>query len=311
MKYLITGGAGFIGSNTAKVLLKEGHEIIVLDIRKDLGSIRNIRDDITYYNVDIRNFEKVRKIIKNVDGIIHLAAVSRVIWGHERPKECVDINVNGISNVLEAARLSRDRPWVIFGSSREVYGEPDELPVSENAPYKVANIYGRTKMDGELMCKHYSNNYDLRTGVLRFSNVYGGVFDILDRVIPRFILNSLKNKEINLHGGNQIFDFTHIDDTVNGIVKMSELLSNTHGQYYDTFHFLTGIGTTLQEVVDIISNIMRERPRTIYSPPRDYDVERFIGDPQKARRLLGFRATILAEEGINQTFHLYKGEFTL
>ncbi len=310
MRILITGGAGFIGSSTAKVLLKMGHTVDILDNRKDHGSLRKIQNEITYHDVDIRDSEKVNNISKNVHGIIHLAAVSRVIWGHERPDECININVNGISNVLEAARLSGNNPWVIFGSSREVYGEPDVLPVSENAPYKVANVYGKTKIDGERMCNEYFKKYGLRTGVLRFSNVYGGVYDILDRVIPRFILNSLNDEELNIHGGAQIFDFTHIDDTVTGIIKMSELLSNTNIRYYDKFHILTGKGTTLQEVLDIISNNVENRPKTTYSDPRNYDVERFIGNPEKARRLLGYRATIFPKEGIDRTIGLYKEEFT-
>jgi len=311
VKILITGGAGFIGSHTAEVLVEEGHEIRIMDNRKDLDSLKNFSDDVEYHDMDVRDFNNLHTIARDVDGIIHFAAISRVIWGYERPRDCMDINVNGVANVLESARCSEKKPWVIFSSSREVYGEPEDVPVVENAPFKPANVYGVSKITGELLCRKYHENYGVNVGILRFSNVYGGVHDILDRVIPKFILSALRGEPIVIQGGGQIFDFTHVDDTVTGIMRMVGKLENCNCEHCDEFHLLTGKGTMLQDVAEIISNALDSTLEVKYSPARDYDVEKFIGDPSKAKTTLGFRATTLPEKGIPLTIERYREEFGL
>ena len=311
MKILITGGAGFIGSHTAEALLKEGHEIGIVDNRKDLASLLQIKNDIEFHDLDVRYYKKLGDVVKEADGIIHLAAVSRVVWGHERPRECMDVNVNGITNVLESARISEKRPWVIFSSSREVYGEPDDVPVTEGAPFKSANVYGVSKIAGELLCRKYHENYGVNVGILRFSNVYGGVRDILDRVIPKFILRGLRREPIVIQGGGQVFDFTYIDDTVNGVLNMVGKLRNGRDGHCDEFHLLTGKGTTLQDVVQIISDALDSTLDVKYALARDYDVEKFVGDPSKAKEILGFRASTLPEKGIPFTIEKYREEFDL
>lgn len=306
---LVTGGAGFIGSATVKELLLRGYDVSVYDSRPDIDSLNDLMEAVKVINGDIRDFKKLSQAISSAEGVIHLAAVSRVIWGFENPLECVDVNVKGTANVLEAARRAKKRPWVIFGSSREIYGEPEALPVPESAPKSGINVYGVTKISGESLCERYHKNYGLNIGVLRFSNVYGGIFDILDRVIPKFIIRSLQGNAVVIQGGEQLFDFTYITDTADGIMKMVKKLSNSNTsekKYFDDFHVLTGRPTSLQDVVSLIQKNLDRDIKVAYDSPRHYDVQKFYGDPSKARDLLGFSAKTDIEEGIKRTVALFE-----
>lgn len=309
MNILITGGAGFIGSTTVKELLNEGFHVEVIDIKKGSTSLFDVKDRIEYHRFDVRDYDSVKKVVNEVDGIIHLAAISRVIWGYERPKECIDINIGGTTNVLEAARKSKNQPWVIFGSSREVYGEPDSIPVKEDATKKPMNVYGVSKLAGEMLCRRYHGNYGLRAGILRFSNVYGGAHDILDRVIPRFILNAMNDKDIEIHGGEQLFDFTHLSDTVRGITILAKRLDQCEDKYCEDYHILTGNSTDLGELSNLILDEVKSNSNVLYTSPRSYDVEKFCGDPGKAKEKLGFQASMGIKEGIRRTVRLFKREF--
>ena len=236
----------------------------------------------------------------SVDGIVHLAAVSRVVWGYENPRECVDINIDGTANILEATRMSVKKPWVIFGSSREVYGEAKTLPVTEDFPKIVQNIYGATKIAGEMLCEQYHKDYGLNIGILRFSNVYGSKYDQLDRVIPKFILRASKNLDLIIQGGNQLFDFTHINDTVNGIKLMIEKIS-TNSSYFDRFHILTGKATSLQDLAKYIIDAAGSNSNIRYTDARPYDVLKFYGNYSKAKKLLGYEPKIDIKKGVKMT----------
>ena len=309
MNILITGGAGFIGSETTRALLDNGIHVEIIDLKEDCTPLNAVKERIQYRSIDVRDYDSIKRIVNKTDGIIHLAAISRVIWGYERPKECIDINIRGTTNVLEAARKSKNKPWVIFGSSREVYGEPDSIPVKESALKNPMNVYGVSKMAGEMLCKRYHENYGLRTAVLRFSNVYGGIHDILDRVIPRFILNAMNDRDIEIHGGGQLFDFTHVSDTVRGIIAQVDQLIRCNGKYYNEFHILTGNATDLKRLANIVLDEVQSNSNIRYTSSRSYDVEKFCGNPEKARTELGFEASVDIEEGIKRTVKLYKREF--
>jgi len=311
-KLLITGGAGFIGSNLAETLSNNGHELLLLDIRKDPANLSGITDHIEYINADIRHRQRLEKVLRcaDVDGIVHLAAVSRVIWGEEDPARCVDVNVNGTRALLDAVGNAGARPWIIFGSSREVYGEPDSFPVREDFPKAPLNVYGRSKLVGEELVREYTGELALNSVILRFSNVYGNERDIHDRVIPRFVLSGLKGEGIEIHGGGQVVDFTYIDDTVDGIMRTIETLEtmNRSGRdaYCDDFHILPGRPLTLQGVVRIISEHLDRELPVAYTGPRDYDVERFHGDPSKAKENLSFEAKITPDRGIPLTLDRFR-----
>jgi len=286
MKILLTGSAGFIGSDLKVFLEKQGIEVVAYDLK-----------DVPAH--DTRDFKDVKEKIKLVDGVIHLAAVSRVKVAYENPLECVNTNVGGTINVFEVSRISSNRPWVIFASSREVFGESRPLPATEETPRNPMNVYGIAKIAGEDLCKIFSKDYGLKTRVLRFSNVYTSVHDQLDRVIPKFIIQALKNEDIIINGtGEEIFDFTYIDDTIQGIWGCVQEIQKSE-QLYNDFILATGAPTSLKELAEIIIQATKSNSRIQYSPGRSYDVNKFYADPSKAKQLLGFDPKVALMEGID------------
>lgn len=311
-RILVTGGAGFIGSSVIERAIKEGKEVHCLDFREDLDNITHLNNFVNTVNLDVRNEQDLNSFLKkyHFDGVIHLAAVSRVVWGENNPQRCKAINVDGTRNLLKCLEENGQKTWFILGSSREVYGESDLIPVPENAPKMPVNIYGETKLEGERMVRDWS----LRTGnpsvILRFSNVYGSERDIMDRVMPRFILRALKNQPLEIHGGKQLIDFTHISDTVEGIFKTMDYLGN-ECSLHDDFHLLTGNGTTLQKVASIISDHIGHEIQLVEKECRNYDVDRFVGETSKANNKIKFKAKIKPEKGIPMTIDRYKEVFSL
>jgi nucleoside-diphosphate-sugar epimerase len=314
MNILITGGAGFIGSNLTSRILENYDGAIIIDKVRTPQNILETMENVTYHCGNIIDPHLMNRIFSenDIDGIIHLAAVSRVVWGERDPGLCYDVNVNGTINLVNAIRNHCDHPWVIFGSSREVYGEPSKLPVTEDCPKVPINIYGRTKLKGEGLVSELAREQGLCVGILRFSNVYGNEKDILDRVIPRFILRSLENNPVEIHGGNQSFDFTHIDDTIDGIERTIDHLERKRSEgdvICDDFHILPGEPSSLQRIVDLISECLDRDIEQVYTSPRNYDVERFCGNPKKAYKVLGFKAQIDIKTGISRTIRRYEEVF--
>lgn len=308
---LITGGAGFIGSNIIKRAVPKGYNVYCLDYRDDIDNLNGIVNRLNLINQDVRDKEVLETLFKNheFDGVIHLAAVSRVIWAEQEPNKCWDINVNGTKTLLETLKTTGQDPWFIFGSSREVYGENGNFPISEDHKKDPINIYGESKLTGEKLVKKWSIETGNSSAVLRFSNVYGNENDILDRVIPRFILRALRKKVLKIHGGDQLIDFTHISDTVDGVFRTIDYL-NKDMKIFDDFHILPGQGTTLHDVVNYISNSIDNEPKVKITEGRDYDVDKFVGDPTKAKSKLDFSAEIEPEEGISKTIDRYREVFT-
>ena len=288
MKILLTGSSGFIGTALKQLLEEQNIEVVPFDIKD------NPLDDV-------RDFSALQSRVMGIDGIVHLAAVSRVKIAHENPLECIKTNVGGMINVLESVRtqMAEDKhPWVIFGSSREVYGEPRNLPVVETSDRKAINVYGVSKLTGEELCKVYSENYGLKTRVLRFSNVYTGVNDHLDRVIPKFILRAFNKGDLVINGsGEEIFDFTYITDTIRGIWGcIQEIERNLH--LYDDFNISTGVPISLRDLAEIIIEKTKSSSRVNYIKSRSYDVNKFYANPGKARKILEFSPKITLENGI-------------
>jgi len=307
MRILITGSSGFIGSALKDFLEKQGIEVVSYDLKDTPPN-------------DTKDLANLKEKMKGADGVVHLAAVSRVILAFNDPLSCINNNVGGTINVLEAARLWRDsppngeaaisgdRPWVVFGSSREVFGESRPLPVTEETLCHPMNVYGIAKIAGEDLCKIFSKDYGLKTRVLRFSNVYTGRNDQLDRVIPKFIFQAAKNENIVINGtGQEIFDFTYIEDTIQGIWGCIQEIEKSQ-KFFNDFILATGRPTSLQELAEIIIKTLNSKSEIKYSKGRSYDVNKFYADPAKARQFLGFRPSTDLKEGLRIVIEEFKKE---
>lgn len=297
---LITGGTGFIGSSLAIELQKLNNLVTLYDINcKNTFYLEYPL--ITFVYGDTNETEKLKHLLENsqFDGIIHLAAVSRVAVAQNDPEECVRTNINGTKSLLHALESSKQKkmPWLIFGSSREVYGEPDSLPVTETFEQKYVNIYGRTKIEGEYLFKQFAIKHKISCFILRFSNVYGNQFDLLERVIPKFINAIDKDEYVEIEGGNQIIDFTHIDDTVNTVILAIKYISSSN-KMIDDFHILPGIGYSLDDVISLIEKYLGKKAKIHINQKRTYDVEKFIGNPEKIKTIFKTQTFLTLEQGL-------------
>jgi nucleoside-diphosphate-sugar epimerase len=253
---------------------------------------------------DVRDRDRVREALAGTDGVIHLAAVSRVIWGEREPGLCWSTNVGGLTNVLELAAASARRPWVIFASSREVYGQCDRLPTTEDCQVRPVNVYGRSKVEGEQLVIAAQRD-GVRACTVRLSNVFGSTADHADRVVPAFARAAALGRELRVDGADQTFDFTHIDDVIRGIVTLTKLLAGS-GVVPPPIHFASGIPTTLGELAAAAVRIAGSASSIRLAPPRDFDVARFFGSPARAEALLGWSPRIGLEEGLTRLIHAFR-----
>lgn len=294
---LVTGSAGLIGSKLIAQLIKSGEKVLQLDIR--------IPPDQQGYG-DYCNFAELPALINQCRGVIHLAGISRVIWGEQDPQKCWDINVIGTGNLLEAIYQSSNQPWVIYASSREVYGQQQSLPVKEDLPLTPVNMYARSKVAAEALIKQYQLK-GLVSAVLRFSNVYGNSNDYPDRVIPAFCRHALLDQPLRLDGKWHTFDFTHVEDTVRGILAVINKLDDKIKDL-PPIHLTTGKSTSLIELVNLIEHILA-KPLTYYeAPARAYDVNKFCGDPARAKTILNWEAQISLEQGLTDLIKQYQSQ---
>ncbi len=289
MKLLITGSRGLIGSALRNSLLSQKIETIGLDLEEKTQTERG----------DIRDEAFLKKQMEDCTGIIHLAAISRVVHAQKNPRKCWSINVEGTRSLLKCALLSHKKPWVIFASSREVYGQQKLLPVCEDAGFHPVNVYGYAKVAGEMECL-YARSLGIQTAVVRFSNVYGGENDHDDRVIPAFVRASLLNEPLRVEGSENIFDFTHVSDVVCGLINLIGIMNTDGREALPPIHFSTGKGTTLRELSDLIRHCSNSCSSVNQYSARNFDVHSFIGNPKRAKEILGWQPEVSLEEGILQ-----------
>jgi len=292
---LITGSSGLIGKAVRASLEKSGVRVVGLDI-KSIGQEFG----------DVRNPLTIQHAFEGCTGIIHLAAISRVIWGEQDPDNCWKTNVDGLANVLNLAQAQPTKPWMIFASSREVYGQPAVLPATENAPLNPVNIYGRAKVEGEHLV-NLARQHGMRTAIIRLSNVYGSTADHHDRVVPAFARAAVLGQTLRVDGSSHTFDFTHLDDTARGIVALVNYLGEGRDSALP-IHFLTGQPTTLGQLAAMASDASISGSEIVQSPPRNFDVSQFYGNPQRAKELLGWVPQISIKDGISRLIEDFRVE---
>jgi UDP-glucose 4-epimerase len=298
-KILITGGNGFIGSHLAEKLIEQGEEVTLLDI---VFNENSAGIDCEKIEADVRDYDKVKEAVNGKDSVIHFAAVSRVAWGQERPRECIETNSVGTANVLEAVREAGNEAFVFLGSSREVYGEPESNPVNEKAVKNPISIYGISKLSGEKLALSYKKYFGTRVIIFRFSNVYGAKRDLPERVMPNFAMKAINGEPLIINGGDQVLDFTFLDDTLNGILKAYEKRESIIGQ---DFHFVTGKGTSVQELAETILSISGSDAKIEVRDVKSFDVKKFIGDNSKSKEILDWQPEVSLEDGIKKMIDAY------
>lgn len=297
-RILVTGSEGLIGTALCAALEARGEDVVGLDLVA-LGEHRG----------DVRDLQHVRNTIAGCDGVVHLAAVSRVIWGERDPERCRSTNVGGVYNVVEAATEAEQQPWILFASSREVYGQPGSTPATEDMPLRPVNVYGRSKVDGEHLVLA-ARERGLRTGVVRLSNVYGSTRDHADRVIPAFARAAVLGRTLRVEGADNTFDFTHVSDTVRGIMAFIDLLA-AGSDAPPPVHLLTGAPTTLGRLASLSVRLAGNRARIQSAEPRSFDVSRFHGCPARARQLLGWTARTDLQQGLAALIRDFEAEVRL
>ena len=223
MKFVVTGGAGFIGSNIAKLLIKKGHDVIILDNfntgRKE--NLEPIKDKIDLHIVDIRDKKTINEIINESDGIFHQAALANVYESFSKSKEYFDVNVNGTKNIFEIAKENKIK--VVFASSSSVYGEIKIMPITENIDRNPIHPYGQTKLECEFLAEKFSKE-GLKVIGLRYFNVYGlGQNDAYAGVITKFLNKIKEKKSPEIFGdGSQTRDFIFVKDVANANLSAME-----------------------------------------------------------------------------------------
>lgn len=281
-RIFITGSAGLIGRALRLSLESGGRTVVGCDLRADAAAEK----------FDLRDSRRVHSAIANCDGIIHLGAVSRVVWGEKNPPLCESVNVGGTRILAAAALASPRKPWFLYASSREVYGNPLRLPCGPDSPINPENTYARTKAEAERVVLALRGK---KTAVasLRFSNVFGSVNDHVDRVVPAFARAAANDGILRLEGADNFFDFTHLDDTVAAVLRTVDALESGVNDL-PPLDIVTGRATSLLQLAKIAMTAGGGQIKN--APSRGIGAEKFQGDPFPAKEHLGWRARQSLEE---------------
>lgn len=314
MKYLVTGGAGFIGSNIVEALLLQGHEVVVLDNfcngkKSNLEDVLSITGRAAAFHLiegDIRLLDTCRTACQGVDYVIHCAALGSVPGSVDDPLLYNEVNVTGTLNVLEAARLAGAKR-VVYSASSAAYGESPQLPKVESILPDPRSPYAVSKLVGEYYCKVYNEVYALPTVILRYFNVYGKRQDPNSQyaaVIPKFVSILLKDTPPTIYGdGGQTRDFVYVEDIVQANLKACLSSPEACGQIHNI-----GFGESynLNQLYQIISKLMNKDLKPNYAPVRAGDVRDSLADISRAKIGLDFVPHYNLQDGLAAVIDWYR-----
>jgi len=303
MKVLVTGGAGFIGSNVADLYIEQGYEVIIVD---DLSTGRrsNINPNAEFYELDIRS-PQLREVFEQErpDFVNHHAAQMDVRRSVAEPILDADINILGSINLIECARRYDVKKFVYISTGGAVYGEPVYLPCDEAHPIDPICQYGASKHTVEHYLYMYQANYGLNYTVLRYPNVYGPRQDPHGEagVVAIFTRQMLSGEQVVINGdGEQERDFVHVADCARA--NLLALTTENNG----IFNIGAGIGTTINQVYTVINEIIGYKKDAVHGPPKLGETEKIYLDATKAREVLGWEPLVSLEEGLKSTVNYFE-----
>ncbi len=304
--YLVTGGAGFIGSHLVRFLLARGAVRVLDDFSTGtLDNLADVLDSVELFRGSVTDAALVQKAVEGCEMIFHLAAQVSVPLSLEQPVETFEVNLYGTQLLLEAARQAGVRRFV-FASSAAVYGDSPRLPKRETMQPRPISPYAWSKWYGELLCRDYGRVYGVPTVSLRFFNVYGPRQNPRSQyaaVVPRWITAALTDRKPIIYGdGKQMRDFVYIDDLLQGI-----WLAATHPDAVGrVFNLASGRAYTLLELLQAVEQAAGYPLEPQFAPPRPGDIRRSWADIRAARGILGYEPGISLQEGIQRTLNAYR-----
>ena len=304
-RYLVTGGAGFIGSHIAATLLKQGESVRVFDNYatgrpSNLEAFKGLPGQIEVIPGDLRDMDAVTRAVQGVEVVFHQGALASVPRSIADPVKSLEVNINGTQNVLVASRDAKVRR-VVFACSSSVYGNTPTLPKHEGMPTAPMSPYAIHKLTGELLCGVFTRIYGLETVALRYFNVFGPRQDPKSEyaaVIPRFLTALINHERPVVFGdGEQTRDFTYIDN----VVQANLLAATAPDAVGDFMNIGCGERISLNEVLRVAGELLGVEVNTEYRDSRPGDVRDSLADISKAQRLLKYNPTIKFQEGLAHT----------
>ena len=300
--YLVTGGAGFIGSHLVKRLIRDGAQVRVVDNLStgQICRLNEVRSAIEFMQGDLAEAAIARKAVDGVDFVLHQAAVPSVQRSVADPAMTHRANVTATVNLLEGCRSAGVRR-LVFAASSSAYGDTEVLPKHEDMAANPLSPYALQKFVGERYCKLYFELYGLETVSLRYFNVFGPAQDPhseYSAVIPKFITRLLTNQPLVIHGdGEQSRDFTYVDN----VVEANLLALRAQNAAGKMCNIGCGERITLNQLRTFLGKQMAVETHATYAPPKPGDVRHSLADVSRAKAILGYEPKIMIEEGLRRT----------
>ena len=312
-KFLITGGAGFIGSSITEFLITQGHSVKVLDNffsgkKENLSFAKGLgKDKFELIRGDIRDQAAAEKACEGVDAVMHQAALRSVPKSMDDPKSYNDVNINGILNMLQAAAKKKVKRFV-FASSSSVYGDTDQFPEEESQYPLLISPYALSKLAGEYYCRIFSTHFGVETVCLRYFNVFGPKQALDDEyavVVPKFIHCILHDEPPPIFGnGKQSRDFTSIEN----VVSANFLGATTPGIKHEVVNVANGASQTVLYLVEALNKIIGKNIQPKLLPLRAGDVFKTEADITKITKVLKYKPSVSFEEGLKKTVEYFKSK---
>lgn len=297
-KILVTGSSGTIGTRLCEKLLELNYDVVGVDKRSNKWSDKI--NALTLFG-DLIHKRSFEVLSKDFDLVIHLAANARV-YNLVRNPTLARNNFEIVFNILEFCRKNNIKKF-IFASSREVYGNSNQIIHSENESYvrNCESPYTATKIGGEALIHSYHLCYGMNFIIIRFSNVYG-MYDDSDRIVPLFIKLTKKNKDLVIYGKEKKLDFTYIDDAVSGILRSIENFDKSKN---NVFNIASGEGTAIIDLAQLIQKYMGGNNAIIIKKTRTGEIVKYIADISKAKKYLNYEPDVKISEGIKRSIKWY------